>query len=316
MPDSTPQANQERHTPGASDDSGLIQIPSSQVHPALANSPHPDQSRTFNVQVNGRTEQWGIDKLIAEAQQGAAGREKFQEAAEIRREASKAMALKEDMEMVFQDGDVDAFRRLGAAMGVSGNEVERIAQQTFSDDDDDDDDDDAVESYNRQVQQGRNKVTQQDTGPVDYGRLSPDLQRVLRESERARIDGIVNLALDKDEIIGYNMKAHSPEGRAAIRGFVDEKIRGRLDQYGGDFGDGTRILAEILPEIRGHLQALGTPGSRTHAGLGHAPGGGDTEVYPKKMPDHVPSTDGDNFEQNILETMAYHQVQAERGRQQ
>jgi hypothetical protein len=196
--------------------------------------------------------------LIAEAQQGAAGREKFQEAAEIRREASKALALKEDMEMVFQDGDVDAFRRLGAAMGVSGNEVERIAQQTFSDDDDDDDDDDAVESYNRQVQQGRNKVTQQDTGPVDYGRLSPDLQRVLRESERARIDGIVNLALDKDEIIGYNMKAHSPEGRTAIRGFVDEKIRGRLDQYGGDFGDGTRILAEILPEIRGHLQALGT----------------------------------------------------------
>ncbi len=108
------------------------------------------------------------------------------------------------------------------------------------------------------------------------------------------------------------MSAQTPEGKKAIRRFVDEKIGGRLDQYGGDFGDGTRILAEVLPEVREHLQALGTPGKRTNAGLGHAPGGGDTEIYPKQKPDHVPSTDGDRFDQNVLETIAYHQAQGER----
>jgi hypothetical protein len=104
---------------------------------------------------------------------------------------------------------------------------------------------------------------------------------VLREAERTRIEGIVGGALDKDEDIRYNMEAHSPEGRAAIRRFVDEKIRGRLDSdvYRGQFGDGTRILSEVIPEIRDHLKALGTPGKRTTTGLGQAPGGGDTEVY-------------------------------------
>jgi hypothetical protein len=283
------------------------------VHPALANSPHPDDTKTYTVTVNGRQEQWGLDKIIAEAQTGAAGREKFQEAASLRKEASRALALQEDLEAVFE-GDIDAFRRIGAAMGVPGDKVEEEASKLFADgDDDSDDDEDVIDSYlNDSSKGGRASNPNQ---PVDYSRLSPDIQRVLREAEMTRIEKIVNSALDKDEVVSYNMEKHTPEGRAAIRRYVDEKIRGRLDQFGGDFGDGARILAEVLPEVRDHLQALDTPGQRTHTGLGHAPGGGDTEVYPKKLPDHVPSTDGDAFEQNVLETMAYFQAQAERGKQ-
>lgn len=304
----------ERTTPTAADDAGVINIPNDQVHPALRNSPHPEQARTFEVQINGKTENWSLDKLIAEAQQAAAGREKFQEASQLRKEAAKALSLQEDVELVFKEGDIDAFRRLGAAFGVPGDEVEQIAAKTFAGDEDDED---PVESYDRQVSKNANRTPQtQKTGPVDYAGLSPDVQRVLREAERTRIDGIVKNALDNDEIIRYNMDAHTPEGRVAVRRYVDEKIRGRLDSFGGDFGDGTRILAEVLPEIREHLQALGTPAKRTNTGLGHAPGGGDTEVYPRQMPDHVPSTEGEAFEQNVLETMAYHQAQAERGRQQ
>ena len=307
---------QERTTPVAEDDSGVIQIPNDQVPPALRNAPHPDQIRTYDVTVNGRTEQWDLSKLISEAQQGAAGREKFQEASQLRKDAAKAMALQEDMELVFKEGDLDAFRRLGAAFGVPGDEVEQIAAKTFSGEDDDEDDD-PVGSYDQQVSQNANRsAAQQKAGPVDYAAMSPDVQRVLRGAEKTRIDGIVKNALDNDESICSNKTAHSPEGQKAIRRYVDEKIRGRLDSFGGDFGDGTRILAEVLPEIREHLQALGTPGKRTNTGLGQSPGGGDTEVYPRQMPDHVPSTEGDAFEQNVLETMAYHQAQAERGSQQ
>lgn len=290
-----------------------VNIPQDQVHPSLANSPHPDQTRTYPVVVNGKKESWTMDKLVSEAQTGAAGREKFQEAAEIRKENAKALAIHEDLEMVFKDGDVDAFRRIGAQMGVPGDQVEEIAKKTFGTKDDEDED--VVNTYFEESDKADKRDTRsRDTGPVDYSRLTPDVQRVLRGAEKTRIDGIVQNALDKDEFIAYNMNAQTPEGRAAIRHYVDEKIRGRLDSFNGDFGDGIRILAEVLPEIRGHLQALGTPGKRTPTGLGHAPGGGDTEVYPTKLPDHVPSTEGDAFEQNILETMAYHQTQAERGK--
>lgn len=315
MAEPTKQGGEARPgTPGAEDDANVrIDIPADQVHPALANSPHPNQQQTYTVTVNGRQEQWSLDKVLAEAQQGAAGREKFQEAANIRKEAAKALALQEDMEAAFE-GDADAFRRLGASMGVPGDKVEELIESAFGDgDDDDDDDEDVIDSYYQES--SRTGKSSNPNSPVDYSRLSPDIQRVLREAETARINKIVDSALDKDEVVSYNMSRYTPEGRAAIRRFVDDKIRGRLNQFNGDFGDGTRILAEVLPEIREHLQALDIPSQRTRTGLGHAPGGGDTEVYPKKLPDHVPSSEGDAYEQNILETLAYYQSQAERGQQ-
>jgi len=314
MPTDPTNRTDERHTPGAADDSTVIQIPNDQVHPSLANAPHPDQTRLYNVVVNGRQEQWTLDKLVSEAQTGAAGREAFQDAATTRKENARAIAIEEDMEMVFKEGDIDAFRRIGAQYGVPGDKVEEIAARTFGDEDDEDDED-IVNDYFEDSSRGANRQTRpQAPTEVDYSMLAPDLQRMARGVEKERIDQIVQNALDKDDQIAYNMNSQTPTGRVAIRQYVDEKIRGRLDSFNGDFGDGARILAEVLPEIREHLQALGTPGNRTHTGLGHAPGGGDTEVYPKQLPDHVPSTEGDSFEQNILETMAYHQAQAERGK--
>lgn len=290
-----------------------INIPMDQVPSLLANAPHPDQLKTYPVVINGKAESWTLEKLTAEAQTGAAGREAFQQAAESRKVNAKALAIQEDLEQVFHQGDMDAFRRLGAQYGVPGDEVERIAAGTFGAEDAEEDEEDG-EVVDQYLEESNTRSRPEREGPVEYANLSPDVQRVLREAEKQRIDVIVKTALDKDEVIAYNIEAQTPEGRLAIRDYVDEKIRGRLDSFAGDFGDGSRILAEVLPEIRTHLQALGTPSPRTLTGLGHAPGGGDTEVYPTKLPEHVPSTEGDAFEQNILETMAYHQAQAERGK--
>ncbi|KKK77167.1 hypothetical protein LCGC14_2856320, partial [marine sediment metagenome] len=73
-----------------------------------------------------------------------------------------------------------------------------------------------------------------------------------------------------------------------------------------------RVKSISVPEKKGNLQNL-------YYFIYH-PGvldqnGGDTEVYPTKKPDHVPSGEGDAFDQHILETMNFHQVQAERGKQ-
>ena len=313
MPEPTNQGGEGRAQHQSED--LAVNIPADQIPAALANAPHPDQTRTYPVTINGRAENWTLEKLTAEAQTGAAGREAFQEAADVRKGNAKALAIQEDLEMVFKDNDLDAFRRLGAQYGVPGDEVEKIAARAFSTEDEEAEDEEVVNSYLKEEAATVAEARSRSEGPVDYSKLSPDIQRALREVEKTRIDGIVKNALDNDEVIAYNIDAQTPDGRQAIRDYVDEKIRGRLSSFNGDFGDGSRILAEVLPEIKAHLQALGTPGKRTLTGLGHAPGGGDTEVYPTKKPDHVPSGEGDAFDQHILETMNFHQVQAERGKQ-
>lgn len=307
------EGNQPTGQAGGSDeDVGTIQIPNEQVHPALANSPHPDMAQVHNVKVNGREEQWTTAQLIEKAQKGQAAEEKFQEAAQERKGNARATAIEEDLQIVIDGGEdaADAFRRIGEAYKVPADHMEKLVAQSFGGNEESDED--VVDQYSREIQGTRSRDGDKEV--VSYDRLSPDVQRALRKVEQGRMEEIVRKTLDKDENLSYNIGQHTPEGQRAIRQYVDEKIRGRLAAYGGDFGDGSRILAEVLPEVREHLQALGTPGTRGSMGLGPSPGGGDTEVYPKQKPDHVSSTEGDAYEQNILETMAYHQARAEQGR--
>lgn len=313
MPEPTKQQADERHTPVAEDDS-TVQIPADQVHPALRDAPHPNQTQLHTLKRGDETVEVTTEELVQRAQKGWNADVLTQEAAQTRKDAAKAVAIQEDLEQVFKEGDIDAFRRIGAQMGVPGDQVEAIAQKTFGSQDNEDDVDVVNDYFEESSQAGKQDTRSRSQKPIDYSQLAPDVQRVVRRGESARIDEIVKGALDKDEFIAYNMDAYTPEGRAAIRSLVDEKIRGRLDSFGGDFGDGTRILAEVIPEVRDHLQALGTPGKRTNMGLGQAPGGGDSEVHPTKRPDHVPSTEGDAFEQNVLEDMQWAQAQAERGK--
>ena len=144
-----------------------------------------------------------------------------------------------------------------------------------------------MESYFKESTQNANDRNRQ-TGPIDVSQMSPDIQRALFIVEKQRMEGIVKTALDKDDAIAYNMKEHSPEGQNAIRKFVADKIQGRLDE---------------------HLKALGTPGQRNPTGLGVHPGSASGAVYPTKMPDHVPSTAGEDFDQHILELLNYHKGQ-------
>jgi hypothetical protein len=315
--DNPQNQNNDQNVAGhPADDSerGTIQIPNSQVHPALGESRHPDETTQYTVKVNGDERKVSAAELIEGYQKSTAAGEKFQEAAQLRGEAAKAIALQEDLQALVQ-GDQDAFRRIGAAMGANGEEVEAALRQSFGDPEDEDDED-VIERYyeDSRKSEPRLRNSNPENGPIDYSRLTPDIQRVLREAESGRIDKIVDKALDSDEELSYNMSQYDEKGKAAIRTLLNEKIRGRLDEHGGDFGDGRRILAEVLPEVKGLLSQLGGRQGRPGVGLGASPGGGDTQVYPTKKPDYVPSTGGDDFEQHILDTLAFHQGQVERGR--
>src|SRR3990172_9273565 len=83
--------------------------------------------------VNGKEVTVTPDQYQTLIQKGLAADEKVREAAEIRKEAERAIATQEDLKQVILDGDVDAFRRMGANLGIPGTEIEAEIQRLFGD---------------------------------------------------------------------------------------------------------------------------------------------------------------------------------------
>lgn len=288
---------------------GTIDIPVGAVPDAIRTAPHPQQTQVFTLKRGEETMQVTAEKLVEMAQKGWNADVVTQQAREKEKAAERALAIQDDLEAVIRSGDVDAFRRMGAAMGIPGTEVEEAARNIWGDGEDDE-----VETTEDEPWQATRGKAAPQSSQVDFKALPPDVQRILLRAEKQRIDEIIDAALDSDEKVRYNMEQYDEKGRSAIRSLVEEKVRGRLAATNGDFGDGSHILRDVLPEVRTLLEALGSPRRQTPAlGMGLAPGGGDLEVYPKKQPDHVPSSDG-SFEQHILETLAFNQGNAERAK--
>ena len=286
---------------------GALEVPINAIPDALRNAPHPSQTQLHTLRRGDETIQVTTEQLIEKAQKGWNADMVTQQARESQKAAERALAIQDDLEQVIKEGDVDAFRRMGAAMGISGNEVEEAAVSIWGNRAEDEEEEEPVQTR---------RTTQRETGPlkVNFTQLPADVQRILLGAEKQRIDGIIQEALDKSEKVSYNMEQYDEKGRKAIRSLVEEKVRGRLAATNGDFGDGSHILREVLPEVEAILESLGSPRRQTPAlGMGLAPGGGDIEVYPKKQPDHVPSSHG-SFEQHSLETLAFNQRQSEQAR--
>lgn len=290
----------ERTVPVAEDDSTTLQIPRSAVPGELRES--SPAAETYKV--NGKEVAYTYEQRAELIQKAAAADEKFREAALMRKEAESASVLRSDLEAIIQDGDVDAFRRMGAAMGLPGHEVEAAAAKIWGDGSDDE--------FEEEEEVVRQPARRQD-GKVDFAQLPHDVQRLLIKQEKDRITGIIHGTLDKNEKIRYNMEQYDEKGREQIKALVEEKVRGRLNSTNGDFGDGTHILREVLPEVESLLEALASS-RRQLPGLsmGAAPSGGDLQVYPKKRPDHVRSTSG-GWEENILQHLAYNMANAQQG---
>ena len=287
---------------------GTIDIPISAVPDAIRNSPHPDQTRTYTLKRGDEEVQVTAEKLVEMAQKGWNADAVTQQARETIKEYEKDHGMADDLRAIIQSGDVDAFRRMGATMGIPGDEVEKAAVGIWGDGSDEDEEETTPVRKTRQV------TETQAGGKVSFNQFPEEVQRLLLRAEKSRIDEIIDVALDSSDKVRYNLEQYDAKGQKAIRALVEEKVRGRLSATSGDFGDGSHILRDVLPEVEALLEALGSPRRQTPAlGMGHAPGGGDIEVYPKKAPDHVSSSDG-NFEQHILEKLAFNQGQIERSK--
>ncbi len=249
------------------------------------------------------------------------------------KESREAINLKADLELLSETGDINAFRRAGASMGLSGDEVEEAARVVYEQAEENDSPGQDPIDENTFYEEPRGQGGQGNMGAriaaleaqlaeakgqriTRFSDLDPSLQTVVVEAEQTRVDKIIQTALDSDDVLSYYMNSYDPKGQQAVRDMIDERVRGRLDATDGSFGDGNRILQEVVPEVRSLLEAIGNPNRSTpQMGLGPAPGGqSEANIYPTKQPDHVPSTEA-NFEEHIAETLAYNAAQALKSRQ-
>lgn len=319
----------------------VINVPASAVHPAMA-MPQPGQTNQPTltpIVVDGETKMMTQEQLVEWAQKGVSSGSRYQEAAAKSKEAEAAIAFKADMDLLGSTGDISAFRRLGASMNMTGDEVEEAARLVYEQMDDQTtnpnaDNFDENSLYNRGTVQsspgrdgpiadrmarieaqlvkttalleGRNRTKFQD--------LDDTLQTVVVDVEQSRVDRIIQKALDSDQVLAYYMNSYDDKGQQAIRDMIDEKVRGRLDASDSPFGDGARILNEVVPEVRTTLEALGTSSRLTpQLGLGPAPGGpGEANIYPTKDPEPVSSQDA-GFDEHITEVMARNMFKASGG---
>ena len=276
--------------------------------------------QTYIIKVNGVEKTYDWDGLVRAAQKGEAADERFREASEIMNSAKSALAFKEDLEAVTK-GDVDAFRRAAASLGLNKQEVESaVARYNWGEEEevDEDDEEDVLEEYLRAgagqagPQRGKGEPRQ-----VSYADLSPDVQRALQREERRYIETVIDAALDSDEDLRYNMRALTDEGRGVVKELVRKGVEGRLNAMAEsdrdvDFGDGKAILREVLPEVKKVVKSL-APRQHGPVSMGPSPDGGT--VHPTKRPEYVSSLHGDDeWAQNILEEMSWYMNQADQAK--
>lgn len=324
-----PMSNEEEGSP-------VVNIQQDAVPPQILKAPHPDDSRLTELIVDGQKLVVTQEELVRRAQKGSSADSRFQEAAAKSKETESAIAFKEDMRLLAETGDISAFRRCGAEMGLTGDEVEEAARIVYENADSGNpaspgqDQFDENSLYEPRTVQGgqvtigqrmafleaelaKTKAALAGTGRTGFADLDPALQTVVVDVEQRRVDGIIKNALDSDQVIAYYMNGYDDKGRQAIRNMIDEKVRGRLDASDGSFGDGTRILREVVPEVREALEALGTPNRLTpQMGFGPSPAGQGANIYPTKEPDYVASTEA-GWEEHIAATIQHNQFKASQG---
>jgi hypothetical protein len=304
------------------DVSEALSVPASAVPHVLREAEVP--KRAFTIKVYGEEKRISEDELVKLAQKGAAADHKFQEVAAQLKEAGRDKAIVEDLRKMMENGDMEAFRRVGAAFNIPGNQVEETAEsikdylEIVQSDGEEDDEADPTQDVGAQTALARRltdletALKQISTGEVKYGKLAPDVQRALRIVESERIDKNIRAALDKDETISYYMKVFDESGQQAVRKLVDTLVKTKLKAAGGDFGDdGAEIFKDVLPLVRETVEGVAkAQRAIPPMGFGPSPGGGnDVDVYPRKKPQYVPSGKP-GFEQNILDEMAYHLANA------
>lgn len=260
--------------------------------------------RSLQLKVYGETKDVPIEELIKLAQKGMAADARFQEVAGKEKRLAELEAQDSDFKLM-QDGDLDAFRRLGAAAGIPGDYVEEAARAVFENYGDteeyeeEEEEVDPVTEWRQQRQRGEPRT-------VGYGDLDPEMRELTYGLVKERTANMIQAGLDNDKVIGYYMKNAKPEHVKAVRDMADELLKGRLALTKGDFTKMGELVPEMVNRLRPLVESFSATRQTNPIGLGGAPGDGIGNAPPTKQPDHVPSFAGINaMGTHLNECIAY-----------
>lgn len=252
---------------------------------------------TRMIKVNGVEQVKTLEELAVLAQKGAAADERFQEAARMRQEAESALAVVDNLKSLSSDWNEEAFRKVAQGLGMNAADTEEAIAAARAN---------ASTTGRNDADPGVRQTVNPSTPPkkVTYGDLDPTIQRELVDLAQSRQEKLIQAALEKDEVLKYDVNS-SPQRRKAIADQALKLYRGRVIAAGGRVGDGAQVLQEVLQDMRQFREVFGTPEHPTPGpGLGPAPTGGRSDIYPTTEPKRVSVTDP-GFEDYVSKKLAF-----------
>jgi hypothetical protein len=297
--------------PGGEEDEGFIQVPPEDTPGDEKGS---GEENLIPLVVDGTEQRVTLEKAKELAQKGVAAEKRFQEAAQMRKEAERGVRVTELLKKVTEEHDLDSFRELCKESGLNEEQTEQAIAVGWQEEGEEVDTGPEPDDTKGVLAELKKSIEASQRRKLKYDDLDTDLKRAFEDMESGRISKIVQNSLDKHPKIGYYMRTLDDKGQKAIRDMIHDGIQGRLDEVGGDFGDGSQVLPQVLSKVSERLEALGSPERTTPpTGLGPSPGVGTSGSLPEKAPEHVSSSEA-GFEQHILEMIVHNARKAESGK--
>lgn len=222
---------------------------------------NPSSVSTYELQVNGEKRTMTLDELKTAAQKAEAANAKFEEAANLRKEAEAAVKT------------MNIIKKLNSSETLSYEEAGFLADNIGGEASDYMD----TPTQNTQTQQPTRTQEPQDTkpqGPITLDMLDPQLQEqikgvVTHNMETQANDALETVkkelreSLDKDDVIGKMLSKVPEEKKSDLSNAlfdmlfedISQKVGVRRLQYGPE------MIQESLQKVRNRLSLFGNPTS-------------------------------------------------------
>lgn len=226
--------------------------------------------QTYTIKVNGEERTMTLDELRKAAEKTGGADAKMEEAAQLRKQAEEAMALKHNLDRLKESGDPQLLQSVMKDLGAD----EEVVQQVL----------DMVQKQQgqqgQQSQQGQEgqsgeTITDENGNPIyiEPDDLSPQLRKELDEfkqwkeqqTERSQKKEAAELrqeiqnktyeGVDNDEIFG---KIENDEQRQTVKDLVFKEVQRRVVADGESWPD---VLEPALQSVRQIVQNFGSHGA-------------------------------------------------------